>query len=580
MTANLLSLVPARVELPPAGRIHTVSDEGKVFIAWSGGQNLFFRIPLEQVPNYRRLNGIVSSSLARDDADTPIYDQLTRARVFLEIGETDAAQSDVIAVLDEYPRDHDALELLTKILHMRGEVPQALVCRSRIDASVRQATYDPELEEVAALLHAHRTTDARALCVRIAADQKEQRKGLFKRAVLLNARICELAGDLYSAQHILEELGREAGYEVDLDRGLALARIYEQLERSEDLEKAIHILGFIHRRIGGVSILKRLSILHRRLGDRALFTEYARRHDSAFRRSMLRPSLSEVIAVASETFVPLEQLLRIRFAGEQLTWDLSKRGRALALVLEGDLPGAKEMLESSVAFLDQKYLENISTLEAQPMIFIEDIRHRSNVGCVLAVVADHFSAASHGLVQEIRVRRERTPHVGGTLPDERILGKISFEVKQQIQRDFVAVRDYACAKFPHLARLIMSYNYVYELQLEDGVSLGADAALASALAFMSVFFQRDVPRDLCAGGALTVEAFDVLGVEPVEEPDEQVKAACSRNLNTLLLSRGSRLELEHSTQVPPSVLAELVVYVRDLDEAVRHVFGSEVFQVA
>jgi hypothetical protein len=59
----------------------------------------------------------------------------------------------------------------------------------------------------------------------------------------------------------------------------------------------------------------------------------------------------------------------------------------------------------------------------------------------------------------------------------------------------------------------------------------------------------------------------------------KVKGAFNRNLATLILPAGNRAEVVASPFIPAEVEGRLVRYASDLDEAVKLVFGSDVFFV-
>ena len=100
-----------------------------------------------------------------------------------------------------------------------------------------------ELERAFRLFVARRPDEAREACVQLAKANVGRDPALHKLAVLAEAWIAELAGDLAGACAILERMGKERGFENDSDRALALARSYEE-PGPRALEKAVSSHAF------------------------------------------------------------------------------------------------------------------------------------------------------------------------------------------------------------------------------------------------------------------------------------------------------------------------------------------------
>jgi len=260
------------------------------------------------------------------------------------MGELYDAELVVADLLDERPDDLDALSLYAKIKHMRGELSQAIACWAHIHArspppeaalqklqSILQLALDPErgageflalgqyqlvrkpaayleLEEAFAAFVARKPDQARIKCDAVARKHKGTDRETYKLAVLAGAWTLELSGDLEGACHMLETLGAERGFETDVDRVLALARLYEQLGGQDKLEAALHICQFLDRRHHRMSISSRLAALHKRMGHSDAAREYERRYSDAFRARMHRPSFAQVVRVASCHYLPLPKL--------------------------------------------------------------------------------------------------------------------------------------------------------------------------------------------------------------------------------------------------------------------------------
>src|SRR5215475_7700460 len=169
------------------------------------------------------------------------HDQrLEEARVLVELGELAQAEAEVAAILEESADDLDALRLYSKIKHTRGQLSLALagyaqlqargtapgeLARMHLESMLRMAQ-DPArgageflavgqrlvqkptayvaLEEAFQLYVARRPADARAVCRRVATRYRERDADVYKLAVLAEAWLSELSGDLEAACLILE----------------------------------------------------------------------------------------------------------------------------------------------------------------------------------------------------------------------------------------------------------------------------------------------------------------------------------------------------------------------------------------
>jgi tetratricopeptide (TPR) repeat protein len=639
------------------------------------------------------------------DAGAIVRERLELGTVLLELGERDAAEREAIEALEREPENPNALGLLAKIKHMRGELSQAVACWAQIHArakdhstaalhlqAILNLAKDPEagageflalgfhlvrkpaaqlaLEEAFRLFLARRPDEARARCEALALANRGTDRAVYKLAVLASAWIAELSGELEVAGALLEALGRERGLELDIDRLVALVRIYERLGTREKLVAAVNVCRYLERRYERVSVLSTLAVLQRRLGDERAAAGYEKRYLAAFRAWMHRPSFEDVIRVAARQYLPLDRLRAIHLPPHDALTDLDRRGGALALALAGDLAHARTALEKGGELLDRKYVADLAwlegrreealsgyleALEADPSDLrilervldaqeqsptervsrhFEDPRRAADtqrvleaalrsapldpgvwrklgtlftmvpggaekalrcreraatltqaarhklapVGRVLAAAVYRFVGATKGIVHEVWAGREVTaPGRGGTLPVDQIHGNLTAEMKNGVRSTFLAVREYARTKLPHLTGDILDYTYTYKVTKEDEPSGGLSGGLPTALAFLSVFTQRPVRQDLAASGMLVADAHDVLVVQAVGDTDFKVRGAYNRNLATLLLPRANRAELVARHAVPPSVCEELVAFVSNLDEAVALVFGSDIY---
>lgn len=326
------------------------------------------------------------------------------ATVLTEMGELPDAEVEVLRLLHEQPDDREALSLLAKIKHIRGELSAAFAIWVRIHAvaaedggaAMRLATMlrmaqDPErgageflalgqnqlwrkpasmleLERAFRLFVARRPDEAREACAQLARVNAGRDRDLYKLAVLAEAWIAELTGDLAGACGVLERLGKERGFENDSDRALALARVYEELGGREQLEKAIHVCAYLARFLRTferVTTLGRLAALHRAVGRRDEAESYEREFLASFRARMHRPTLGDVTAAAARHYLPLAKLSAIRLNEGSLPPGSSTRQQAIALALGGDRRAARALLADGGEVLDRKYLADLALLDGE-----------------------------------------------------------------------------------------------------------------------------------------------------------------------------------------------------------------------
>ncbi len=336
----------------------------------------------------------------RPNQAAPADDRLPYAEVLVEIGELSDAESQLARVLEDRPEDLAALDLLAKIKHMRGELSEAIACWAQVNAksshnqqarmhlsSILQLARDSErgsgeflvlgpyqlwrkpaahleLEEVFRIFLGRRTNEARNRCGELARKYRGKDPDLYRLAVMANAWIAELSGELETALSILEELGTERGFETDPNRVLALARLYEQIGTRELLEKAVQIYCHFDRDTEKISVLGHLEVLHRKLGSEDEAAQYERRFVEVFRRRMHRPTLSDAVRTAARRYIPLYKLAAARFAlpGDGLSQP-TRRERGIELALSGGRQAAREVFAEAGEALDRKYLADLFVLE-------------------------------------------------------------------------------------------------------------------------------------------------------------------------------------------------------------------------
>ncbi len=634
-------------------------------------------------------------------------EQVTYARVLVEIGDFDEAQAEVARVLQHRAEDVEALSLLAKIKHMRGSLSEAFAYWARGHALhpetgaaqarltvMLQLARDPErgageflavgqdhlwrkpaamleLEEAFRLFAARRPAEARNACALLARRYRGRDPDLYKLAVLAEAWIAELSGDPAEAAAVLEELGQERGFESDLDRALALVRVYEQLGGEEHWEKAVLVCEYLARTLRSfeqVTAMGRLAALTAALGRAEEAAAYEGRFLEAFQERMHRVSLAETTAVAARRYLPLAKLETIRYRSREPPVEPVPRQRALLAALNGDRERGERQFARLGQALDLQYRadlaqaagnredamrlrlaalrrrpddrrilssllqqadgaageealrehfarpavadRSLSVLEAavreaplrasrwqelavlhrfrgdeaearrcaERAAALRAARERQEhvVGRALTAAVYHFAGGAKGLIHEVWAERIPAPAgTGGNL--EEVLGAMTPELEQAVRNTFVSVRQYADAKLPQQAARMRDANYRFKITKEDEPSRGLSGGLPFALAFLSVFLDRPLPQDLASSGVLVSDAHDVLTVRPVGEVEFKVRGAYNRNLRGLLLPGENRAALDASPLVPRAVCDELVLYVRDLDEAVSLVFGNEIW---
>lgn len=327
-------------------------------------------------------------------------DRLDHAALLVQIGELYDAEAEVTDLLAEKPDDVGALDLVAKIKHMRGELTEALATWAQVHARLpqqgmaqarlgtilqlakesakggtgefvplgantlwRKPAVTLELEGVFRLFLARQPDEARSRCDHLAAKYRSRDADLFKLSVLAKSWIAELTGDFPAARAVLEELGKERGFDQDTDRLSALARLYEQDGTPELLSKAVNIYRFFAREGERVSVLGHLASLSRRLGRGAEAAAWESRFLDLFRRRMHRPTFAAAIRVAARRYVPLAKLVHVRFPDTAEPERPTQRQRAIALALRGDERGAGELLDGRREVLDLKYRADLRFLE-------------------------------------------------------------------------------------------------------------------------------------------------------------------------------------------------------------------------
>lgn len=327
-------------------------------------------------------------------------DRLRYAKVLVEMHDLHRAELEVAEILEDAPEQFEALSLFTKIKHMRGQLSLAVACSAQLQSrrafaggqgrmhleSMLHMAQDPvhgageflamgqfqlvkkptaylELEEAFRQFVNRRPTEAGATCRRVASRHRERDLGVYKLAVLAEAWIHELIGQLQPACEILERLGLERGFETDLDRLMALVALYEKIGTRPSLEAAVNICRYLLDGDDGTLVLGRLAMLHQRLGESEAAAEYEQRHLAAYRSSMHRAGFQDLLSVASRRFLPIERLRAVRVPDTEIPPDATRREIAIANAIRGDAGEARRGLSNAPEVLDLKYLANLEALE-------------------------------------------------------------------------------------------------------------------------------------------------------------------------------------------------------------------------
>jgi hypothetical protein len=188
----------------------------------------------------------------------------------------------------------------------------------------------------------------------LAAQSQRSSPAIYKLAVLQKAWIQERTDDLEAARQTLEQLGRERGFETDLDRLGFLARVCERLNTPTSTEQAAHIYEHLNLRHGKLSALPRLAALCAKSGDITKARAYAGEYERRFMKRMQKPSPAELLRALALRYIPLERVGAPDIGPEdsadcELELQLAafggpkRRRRALLAFLRGDIAKAERL---------------------------------------------------------------------------------------------------------------------------------------------------------------------------------------------------------------------------------------------
>lgn len=204
------------------------------------------------------------------------------------------------------------------------------------------------------------------------------------------------------------------------------------------------------------------------------------------------------------------------------------------------------------------------------------------IGHVQVAAVYEFQGQKQGMVHEIWASRYRVgPHAlaeGGQLDEGSIFGNVARDMMRDIQNVFVAVRTFVQQKFPHLVEDLERHRYVLKVTKDDEPSGGNSAGIAVALAFVSVFLQKPIPRDFAITGSLVADSSSEIRLHRVADVDHKVLGVYQRRLSRLIAPAENRIDLEASHVVPRRVWESRVSFARNLTQVMKLVFGDDVWE--
>jgi tetratricopeptide (TPR) repeat protein len=281
---------------------------------------------------------------AHEDVGSSVEDRLTVARALLESGQGEEAEALVREALASEPNSFSALNLLAKLCHIKGRLTETIHLWHRLhflsptregalaqlgllhrlaqdeellrqhfvpvgqDAYARKHPVQMELERAFARFRERDFRGALAACEAIASNHRNKTPALYKLAVLQKAWFQERTDDLPGARETLVKLGREQGFETDLDRLGFLARVCERVGTPDALKQALHIYEHLNVQHGKLSSLPKVAALSRASGDLPSAERYEREFQRRFSRRMQKPSPSDVVRALALEYVPLSSL--------------------------------------------------------------------------------------------------------------------------------------------------------------------------------------------------------------------------------------------------------------------------------
>jgi tetratricopeptide (TPR) repeat protein len=433
----------------------------------------------------------------RAHSTTSVEERLLTARVFTELGLLDRAEELTLEALRSEPNSLSALNLLAKICHIEGRLTETLHLWHRIqmlapnkegalvqlgifnrlaqdddwvkmsfiqvgEGFTKKHPAQMEFESTFAKFKDRDFRGALLACEAIATAYQGKVPELYKLAVLQKAWFQEHTDDLQGARATLEKLGRERGFETDLDRLAFLARVCERIGTPAIQDQALHIYEHLNVHFGKLSALPRLAALYAAKGEGEKAAVYAHQYARRFCRRQHKPEPREYVHALAIHYVPLSRLSPMPLSEEEhaavireirVIRSLAGRHRARALLayLCGDKARAERLLRRVIrsrystsrdfAYYADLLAERGEREKAHPL-YVEALRkHCGNnvllwgqvlVGLeagldeapVRALLADGPGESAHGSMLEAARRRRADPLAWRQLARmERLLGR-------------------------------------------------------------------------------------------------------------------------------------------------------------
>lgn len=278
-----------------------------------------------------------------EQAQGEVEKALVIARVLLDARKPAEAMVHVSHALALEPDNLSALNLLAKLCHVQGRLTDTLRLWQRIrtlapgregaleqlgflhrlatdeelsrlrlipvgqDAYAQRHSAEVELEAAFFRFRARDFKGALGTCERVAA-QYRSRPALYKLAVLQKAWFQERTDDLGGARATLEKLGRERGFETDVDRLGFLARVCERLGTEDALHQALYIYDHLHAHHGRLSALPHLATLAEALGQTERAKAHQREYLRRFAQRLHLPTLADRVCALAAVYLPLDEL--------------------------------------------------------------------------------------------------------------------------------------------------------------------------------------------------------------------------------------------------------------------------------
>jgi tetratricopeptide (TPR) repeat protein len=204
------------------------------------------------------------------------------------------------------------------------------------------------------------------------------------------------------------------------------------------------------------------------------------------------------------------------------------------------------------------------------------------IGHVQVAAVYEFRGQKQGIVHEIWASRYPvTPEQGaqaGLLDQASIFGNIAPDMMRDIQNVFVAVRAFVKEKFPHLVEDLDTHRYMLKVTKDDEPSGGNSAGIAVALAFVSVFLQKELPADFAITGSLVADSATEIRLRRIADVDTKVLGVYQRRIARLICPSENRPDLESSHLVPRQIWEKRVAFAGNLTQVMKLVFGDDLWE--